>query len=563
MRFANPAGLWLAALAVPVVLLHVLRPRRQSRPVSSVLLWREVAQPVSAATPWQRLRPSVLLALQLAAVALLAGAAARPVRLTDVPLAPHTVFIVDASGSMAAADGDPDRMGEARARARELRDRIPAGGMASVVVASSQPRVVLSASPDRGAFDDALAPLRASAGGADFPTAFSMAESLETPEVPIGFVLVSDGGLADAERGLIPPGTRYERVGERATNRAITRLGVEPRDGGLVARLTLANTGGGDASQRVRLDVDGRTRASFDVDLERGAVVDRAVDLPDGDRVEAYLEGEDLLLADDHYRAVAGGRRALKVLLAGPDDVFLQRLLEALPGVTVERSAESRPAAGFDLAVYDRVPVPADPGAPFLAIAPEGGSPGVAVTGTVERPAVTLVRAEDPLLADLDLAEVAVAQAQRLRPGPADQVLVAAEGTPLLVRGERRGLPFAYLGFPLDQSNLPLQVAFPILGNRLVDDLAGAAVPTGDLRVGDALPVIGGEGVSVEGPDATTAAVPLGATPPVADRPGFWVVRQGGRPDQVLAVNPAAAESALAPAPRLPIEPAAAPRPGG
>ena len=101
MSLANPAALGLLALAIPVLLLHVLKPRREQRTVASTFLWRSVAQPVSAAKPWQRLRPSVLLLLQLLAVALLAVAVADPVRVTDAPLSAHTVFIIDASGSMA------------------------------------------------------------------------------------------------------------------------------------------------------------------------------------------------------------------------------------------------------------------------------------------------------------------------------------------------------------------------------------------------------------------------------------------------------------------------------
>src|SRR5690606_13405980 len=55
---ANPAGLWLLALAVPILLLHVLRPRRTRTQVRSVMLWRQVSTPVAAASPWQRLVPS-------------------------------------------------------------------------------------------------------------------------------------------------------------------------------------------------------------------------------------------------------------------------------------------------------------------------------------------------------------------------------------------------------------------------------------------------------------------------------------------------------------------------
>ena len=91
MSFANPAGLWLALLALPVLALHILRPRRDEVEVSSVYLWRGIEATVSAARPWQRLRPSLLLALQLLVVAGLALAVARPVRLTDAPGRLHPV----------------------------------------------------------------------------------------------------------------------------------------------------------------------------------------------------------------------------------------------------------------------------------------------------------------------------------------------------------------------------------------------------------------------------------------------------------------------------------------
>ena len=106
MTLANPAGLALLVLAVPIVLLHVLRPRRRPVTVSSTLLWRRLERPV-AALPWQRLRWSLLLLAQLLAVALLALAVARPERTEAAPLAEHTVFVIDVLGSMSATDGSP------------------------------------------------------------------------------------------------------------------------------------------------------------------------------------------------------------------------------------------------------------------------------------------------------------------------------------------------------------------------------------------------------------------------------------------------------------------------
>ena len=105
MTFTNPAGLALLGLAIPVLILHILKPRRLAVTVSSTFLWRSLQRPVSSATPWQKLRWSLLLLTQLLIVALLALAVSKPVRLSAAGLSEHTVFIVDASASMSAADG--------------------------------------------------------------------------------------------------------------------------------------------------------------------------------------------------------------------------------------------------------------------------------------------------------------------------------------------------------------------------------------------------------------------------------------------------------------------------
>jgi Ca-activated chloride channel family protein len=552
VNFTNPAGLLLVGLLVPVLALHVLRPRRESRAVSSTFLWRELASPVSAARPWQRLRPTWQLLLQVLAVIALALAVAQPVRLTPAPLAAHTVFMVDASGSMGATDGQPDRLEDARARARDLRAQLPADGVASVVVITDHPRVLLTASPDRDAFEAALTGIRTSPGTADFAGAFALASSLETPGVGIGFVLLSDGGVDDEGRLLIPPGTRYETVGSQSDNRAITRLSVEQRGSGLHVRANVANTGGTPSTPSVRYDVDGRTARRTQVPVAAGEARDVEADLPGGTKVEASLEGADLLPADDHRVAVAGGRRGVKVLVSGPANAFLDAVLSITPGVTVERTAQPQPVGQHDLAIYDRVPVPTDPGGPFLAIAPPGGVPDVAVDGDLDRPAVALVRTDDPLLDNVDLSALAILRAQRLR-APRTETLIGAEGAPLLVRGVQANQPFLYLGFDLRDSNLPLGIALPVLIDRAVTQLAASGVPPADLIAGETLPVPPGLAVTAVDPQGHETHIAAGGTAPIAAQPGFWALRPDGGADQAIAVNVSTGESSLRPVPELPI----------
>ena len=71
MNLLAPAALALGALAIPLIVLYMLRSRRQRLEVSSVLLWERADESVTSAVPWRRLEPSPLLLLQLVVLALL------------------------------------------------------------------------------------------------------------------------------------------------------------------------------------------------------------------------------------------------------------------------------------------------------------------------------------------------------------------------------------------------------------------------------------------------------------------------------------------------------------
>ncbi len=552
MRFANPAGWWFVLGIVPVLLVHVLRPRRLAHVVSSTFLWRSVERPVTSATPWRRLRPSWLLLLQLLAVALIATAIANPVRVEATPLAPHTVFLVDGSGSMRALDGSPTRLDTAKGRAIELFDDLPSGGVASVIEIGVRPRVLLSSSSDTDLFASAIGSIDAGEGSADFAGAFSLAAGLETGDAPIGFVLVSDGGLTDSDQRLLPPGTRYEQVGTSGTNRGIVALDVEPSDDGLRVAVTIANEGGPASTQTLRIDVDGRTRERVELDLAAGSTTVHQTDLATGDRVEAFLEGEDLLAADNRRTAVTQRRQPIAVEIDGALDPFVGALLASLDGVRIlDDTADSSDTP--DLVVYSATPVPESPTTPFLALRPPGGVPGVDVIGEVEGPALTLVRSDDPLLTGIDLSDLAISTAQQVKSDTAE-VLLGAASAPLLLRGRVDDVRFAYLAFEPTDSNLPVQVAFPLLGDRLLAELAGATLPPAALDVGDAIVVPIRTGATVTDPAGVVTDVAPGTTGMTADRPGVWTVAAPDRPAVTIAVNPAAAESDLTPVPALQTE---------
>jgi hypothetical protein len=82
-------------------------------------------------------------------------------------------------------------------------------------------------------------------------------------------------------------------------------------------------------------------------------------------------------------------------------------------------------------------------------------------------------------------------------------VVVEGDGGPLLVAGERDGRRIVVLAFALQESDLPLQVAFPLLVSNIIGYLApGSGVESSQLSPGQPL-------VVAIDPSATSARVTL------------------------------------------------------
>ena len=114
--FLEPGLLALGGLALPLILLYVLKVRRDRVDVSANRLWAEALAEVEAQVPFRRLRRNWLLLLQLLILLLIVLAAAAPFRRTLLRPGRSTAIVLDASASMMAAG----RFDDALARARGL-----------------------------------------------------------------------------------------------------------------------------------------------------------------------------------------------------------------------------------------------------------------------------------------------------------------------------------------------------------------------------------------------------------------------------------------------------------
>jgi len=572
--FTTPLAL-LGLLFIPaVVAMYLLKLRRDETIVPSTLLWSRLVADVEANAPWQRLRRSLLLLLQLLLVAILAMLAARPFLERPAGLARDVVLIVDTSASMAATDVLPNRLEAAKSAALTALRDLPTGGKVSLVAADRSARIVVNETTDLGRVRQALDDLEVTSSRGDLGDALELAGKLAARSGDAQILVATDGALATAPTATIPAKITVLPVGRDRKNQAIVALAVRTAPSAVtrsvfvsVANLDLEPAGrrlevwGDDSLLEVRdLFLDPQARSDVvidDVPRDVGALELRLVSAN-----PAVTAAPDHLAVDDHAWAVIPPDRTRLILVVGPGDAYLETALSFLPnvelfGVTAAEygpATERRDGRPWDLVIFEGSLPATLPHTAILAIAPGTSSALGQVGGTLRAPGIGSLDADEPILRYVDLSTTHIAEAQRLTlPDWARTVIPGPSGAPLLYAGSRAGLPTAVLAFEPRRSDLPLQVAFPILIANLTGELlGGSSAPTEAVQPGAPVNLFipaGTTGLSVTRPDGSVVELVPGTpgattvTFAATELPGIYVATPRAAAPNASA-NPSASPAA-------------------
>lgn len=536
MSLLSPLALIGLLLAVPVILLYMLRLRRRETVVSSTFLWSQLLQDKEANTPWQRLRRNLLLILQLIILALLVFALARPFVTVPAINAARVALVLDASASMGALDGENgvSRFAQAQAEAVALIGALGAGAEVSVIRAADPPEILIPYTQDRAMLTAAVESAAVSEGGADWLAALTLASAGGQGSDNFTIVLVTDGGLSGLEglsEAALPGRVRVIPVGSSDENVALSALAVRSLGGGtpqLFARMT--NYGSTEAEVILTLRADGDPVPVFSERLTLPAGASQAFassrGLGDASVLHATLTttvastGRDLLAADNSAWTVAQTVGERRVLLVTTGNLFLEQVFRSLPGIdVVPRSPDDDlPAEPFDLYVFDGVVPKVIPAGDMLFIGPPEGVRGWFTVGAETYPAGNIdTMRSDERMTFVDFDAVSILKYRALGGLAWADTLVSVGDAPLVVAGSQGGQQAAVFAFALADSDLPLQIAFPVLMSNLLDWFS----PVGSLlnptpRVGEPViiqPPLGADAVRITRPDGAAVVLPATGDP--------------------------------------------------
>jgi hypothetical protein len=543
MTFLAPAAAFFALTLPAIVALYFLRIRRPTRVVPALNLWPDQVRDRQANVPWQRLRFSWLLLLQLLAAAVLVAAAVQPALSAGTSLARHSVVLLDVSASMQARDVQPTRLDEAKKEVRAIVDQLGPQDRMTLVAVGPAPRIVASVVGDRDALHRAVDGLGASNGSADLSSALALAAGLVRPGDDARAYLFSDGIVGpirtDASSSLPFP-VEYHPIGVSGENIGLTSLVVRTSAQSRAAFLHVQNFGQQARTFSLEWRADGKLVDVRQLTLAAGVAQDLTLPVPsDATAVSAHIDSGDVFSLDDTVTAVARTPSTFRVLLVTPGNVFLQQAL-ALRGdfqLDVVAPADYKSSAAYAMTVFDRFSPPglapglppALPNGPFIIIDPPPGS-ALAGGAAIGVGRVRATDAGDPLLTNVDLNDVHIARSQDLRNNTFGRALITSLQTPLvLVRDE----PFRQVlfGFDLHESDLPLRIAFPILVQNLSEWILPPSVPSHSFHPDEPVTIVpetGATSVIVVRPDGSRRALAGGAVATFGetDLTGLYTVEQ-------------------------------------
>ncbi|MCB9078088.1 MAG: VWA domain-containing protein [Anaerolineaceae bacterium] len=515
--------LWPFALAglltLPLILiLHLLRSRRDRLAIPSLLFWRGLQQEKEGGSP-RKIPLSLMLFLQLLAATVLTCGLARPTLSFLLALPEQTIFVLDATTSMTATDvagGNQTRFDVARQTIQDHIETMAAADQVAVVSLDPRPEVLLTGSGEqKAAALSALDNLVPGASGADLTAALSLAGGLVNPDLENRIVVLTDGNF-DPDSGplpTLPAPVDWQFIPDAAPpgNQALFDVSARQLPDGrqrIFARVI--NYDNAPVARTLRLLVDGQASPEETVHIDAQADAVQLWTVPArAESVTVELAESDALPLDNRADLLLLTTTRRRVLLVSNAPETLSKALEVQPGVDLVVAAPAA-LAGFDLADFDLVvldSVPAEltawPSGNVWVIDPPANQPLLPVETSVLNLRPDLDTAS-PLLDGIDLSGVYFGRVARLAvPEWASPDLMAATTevetpAPLIFHGTIGSTRVVVWTFDLAVSNLPARLALPLLtANTLTTLLAPAPPPA--VQIGE--PVTLARGFSVELPD--------------------------------------------------------------
>lgn len=500
MTFLVPTALALAAIALPITVLYILKLRMRRVPVSSDLFWQQIFQARPPRSFWNRFRHPLSWLTQILILLTIVAAAGDPRWMTGSP--PHSlVLILDVSASMQAAESGGQRLDLATDQARRIINSLPPGSQAAVIAADHRAEVVCGMTDHIPDLLRAVSDIQPSAAAGSPELAITAAAELLGQNDSGEIILLTDHCFESTKL------TEHPRLTILSAATPLPNMGITKcqslrnPDDPLTAELLVAVTNSsphtaeaelelrlsGTLSSVVRLKLSPNesTTRSFPRSGPAGGIwraelknirFSRDAD-PTAPEPDADSAPTDALTIDNSAVAVLEDAPRQQVLLVSPGSLFVQKVFEADP--LTELTVLPQPPANNSwppnhiVVLHENVPRQL-PGGPVIVLDPRNDCDAWNIRSTRENPLPAQTVEMHPITRNFRLDDVLIPAVSELEFQLKPRILAAAEdGLPLCCLLQRPQGPVVVIPLHLTQSDLAFRTVFPILMSNTLRWLAG------------------------------------------------------------------------------------------
>ena len=563
MSLLFPLGMAAAGALVPLLALYLLKQKRIEQKVPANFLWARAVEDLRASSLFQRLRATLLLILQAAAILLFALAAAGASLDLDLGSAPrHVIVLLDRSASMKTADEEDGRtrFDVARELALTQADGLSAADEMMVVAFDTHAEVAAAFTGDKSRLASVIEGLRPR----DLPTkvADALMLAVSFAQASKGFeseILLLSDGVVEAELPPVPYPVKFVRLGKSGANAGVTSISVSRVPGEATQVFAKIENAGREAVERtVVLARGGETLDARAVTLPARGTATAFFEITEGEGKDAQvfsigLQGKDVLAADDRADFVIRPFVARAGLLVAEsrsiylDPVKVERLHPGLaltpvtPDEAVAKIGSGDPP--IDFVCYDGVQpkeLPAVPAQLYIDAVPPGSG---LVRGEAQQfPIVIDWDRTHPATARCQFDDLLVTEAPKLSGFERSRVLIDSTGGPLALLTPVPGREVVVLAFAPAKSNFPLKLSWPLFLANTMDFLLGKTERAGEepvAKTGEAMALGKGESARVTTPAGNVEDVAVGAAGRLAFTAtydaGIYRAKVGEGPEQLRA----------------------------
>jgi len=595
MTWVTPAtGLIIGAIAIPILLLlYFLRLRRQSVQISSTMLWVSAVEDLHANSPFQRLRPSLLLILQLLALLLVIFALMQPQIEGGSPRAGKHIILIDRSGSMSAVENGSTRLEDAKDQAIDLVNTLHGGGIFAgsggetmVITFSDYAEIVIPFTDSQQQLEAAIRSIQPTHGKSSIEEALKLARAYTTNVDPeqagiaasesAQLELFSDGQISDMGQQALQRGEqlRYYAIGSESISNvgisAIAAKRTSESSEDVQVFLSIDNTGSNEEERDIEISIDGiplglqQVVVPPIVDGIPGtvSVVFVPFSMPRAGVIQAIINGNDPLVIDDKASLAISSPKELSVLITEGGISIIRTVLEGMPLAELRQVSEqtllsmisSGEASNFDVIVARNVNFNELKQGRYLLFGPP--PPIDAFANFVEGEGqVMLVAKEDhPVMRFVRFEDIIVTEGHHVVTDTNVETLLEGSGWPAVHHFKGNGIQIVYVAFDPLNSNWPFLRSFPFFVFNAVQYLGRIGDPLTEMakQIGQSIThevEIGIKTVTIEEPDGRKHIVVVDPHGQVSWGPirlsGLHDVTWGDGNLRVIAINCPTQESMI------------------